>query len=241
MRGRRDPADRARHLDARGRLRRQRVQHRCPGVAGGRNELLEHRRGRRRTIRRAIDHRSGQDGRVGEAGIGQKGADLHIGVVAGLEQPIELQDQPLADDDRRVRLLDRQRSSFERAVEPGGVSDCRDERATRGGQLGPGGNRTDEAAPHVGAFRDEVAIRAAVIGEGNLEDHEGAIAERGSVDLADRRDRPLLGAEPARPPQLVRRHHPALGQSSRNRTMGHATPARNQVWSGTSIASPMCS
>ena len=51
---------------------------------------------------------SGQGRGVGEAGIGQEGADLQVGVVARLEQAVELEDEPLAEDDRGVRLLDGQ-------------------------------------------------------------------------------------------------------------------------------------
>ena len=99
-------AQRGGHVDASARVVGEETKHGGPGVADRWDEGLEHRRGSSLAVAPGVGHRSGNGGRVGEADAGEERAHLQVRVLAGLQEPVQLEDQAVAEHDRCVRLLD---------------------------------------------------------------------------------------------------------------------------------------
>src|SRR4029077_12591484 len=88
-----------------------------PGVALVGNVGLEDAERSRAPTGEAVLEAARHLGDVGEVALGQEASDLEVRVHALLEAPAELHDQPLAEADRVVALLD----APDRDVEPGSL------------------------------------------------------------------------------------------------------------------------
>ena len=185
--------------------------------------------------------------RAGEARIGEEGARPRGRGCPRLEQPEELEDQPLAQHDRGVRLLDAERprgQALQRAGWDalGGCLGGADElergrrRSSRRRSIASA-RRVAQAAPSGTRYRSGGTVG----GEAHLDDGEGGIeGDGGAMGLDDRGDREMLRAEPAGGDDLLGRHpDPSSPRSPRKRTIGQGTSPSTQWWSATSMARPM--
>jgi hypothetical protein len=83
----------------------QLVERELPQVTLIGDQRLEHRHGGRFATRGSVLDRPCHGRCVGERGVGQEQPDLEVRVQSGLDATIELEDEPVAEDDRRVALL----------------------------------------------------------------------------------------------------------------------------------------
>ena len=138
-----------------------------------------------------VGHRSGDSGRVGEADLGEERAHLQVRVLARLQEPVQLEDQPIAEHDRRVRLLDPQAPLGER-VEP----------LRRGQQLleriGP---RADEAAAFASSSAPSPMARTIAV---------QAPSPSSRIAAIDRRHQVVVGGAAVHVGDL---QHPQIGAS----------------------------
>ena len=171
--------------------------------------------------------------RAGKARIGQEGADLEVGVVPRLDEAEELEDEPLAQHDRGVRLLDAERTRCHVHRRIGGLCRCpggADELGAAGGDRRAAEHRGGQVGCPGRALGHEVPLGGSVGGEAHLDDGERGIGRDGDpIDLDDRGDGEVLRPEPARGDDLLGRHpDPSSLQSRRNRTIGQGTSPRIQ-------------
>ena len=159
--------------------------------------------------------RPGEGRHVRVAGVLQRAAQLDLGMLAGREQPVGLQHDALAEDDRGVRLVDAQRAlARHRGLlrqERGGAQL---EQAVDAGQLAAGAQRghqrlpealADARLPDVAGPRDvggqQVALARALVAVRHVDEQQvrlGQLGNRQRVRQMQRGDAASLAREPAR-------------------------------------------